>query len=50
MSIDDFLTILSIFLGAGWAVCEILARIPSIKANSTFQFIYELLGKIKSKK
>ena len=28
------------FLAGGWVVCEILAQIPSIKANSVFQFIF----------
>ena len=32
---------------AGWAICEVLARIPSIKANTTFEVIYNWLSKSK---
>ena len=37
---------LAIVFGVLWAVCEGLAQIPAIKANSVFQLISGLLAKI----
>ena len=38
-----------LILGIGWATCEILVQIPSVKSNSAFQLIYNGMKAIKEK-
>lgn len=33
-----------------WGICEVLALIPSIKANSVFTLIYDAIKKVVPKK
>jgi hypothetical protein len=37
-------------LGGLWVVSEALAQVPSIRANSVFQAIYNVLQKMQKKK
>jgi len=41
---------IAMILGALWAVSELLAFIPAIKANSIFQMIRDLLKTLRKKK
>jgi hypothetical protein len=38
--------VLTLILGAGWAVCEILNAIPTVKSNSVFELIYNTLKSV----
>lgn len=39
---------LSLILGAGWAICEVLNVIPSVKSNSVFELISNTLQTLVS--
>ena len=41
--------ILAIVFGSLYAVCEVLANVPSIKANSVFQLITNILQSLAGK-
>ena len=36
----------ALILGAGWALCEILVKIPSVESNSTFELIQNGIKKL----
>jgi hypothetical protein len=40
---------LALVFAACWAVCELLAAIPSVKSNSVFQLIYNTIKSLAGK-
>lgn len=36
----------AIILGAGWAVCEVLCKIPNVESNSVFELIQNAIKKL----
>lgn len=36
----------AIILGAGWAICEVLVKVPGIESNSVFELVQNGIKKL----
>lgn len=47
MAVVNFLVInKAIILGAGWAVCEVLCKVPNVESNSVFELVQNGIKKL----
>lgn len=46
----NWVAILAAVSTAAWGICEALNMIPSVRANSVFQLIYNFLGSLRKPK